>query len=283
MDGGGIFTEEKDIRNNHSMTSALHILKNRNNIKADGGDADKIALLAFLHSKKASAVDALNDSAQIKAAVERLSCMVGEYATSPDHYFTSVNFTLEIIEQVKNNATALRLGDAFGHDSSSDRTQNGGRMKINPYSANLDATKWQDEIEKSDLKYYGNGSNTQINNRNDPHGTTRMYQFGEGNIRVMKSQVAKNGGFEAVIEVNDGSSFPLCTQECIRERIKEMDTATHLKRTMTIIVHEYASKPQNNGLVKSSYNKFIEAVEKDFFPIKFNVSYAGGVTNEINK
>lgn len=278
MDGGNEYNDEKEIRTNHSLISALHILENRSKIETDGGDADKIALLAFLHSKNkgASDVNNLNDNTQIKKAIEKLSQRIGKLNANKSSaiYFIDKKFDSISIEKIKNNATALRFGDAFGHDSSSDKTQNGGRMVINPDSANLNAGKWEEEIVGAKLEYYNmSNSAIPIGNKNDPSGHTRMYQFGEGNINNMRSQIASNGEYEAIIEIRNGNSFPLCTQECIRERIKELETAPQFDRTMTIIIYSNGSSQKNNEFVQNSYNLFVEKAEKEYYPIKFNVIY----------
>lgn len=62
-----------------------------------------------------------------------------------------------------------------------------------------------------------------------------MYQFGEGNIAAMHSRVGENSEFQSVVDINNGMAKPLCTQECILERLKELKTADELFSHSTTI------------------------------------------------
>jgi hypothetical protein len=236
MDGGDKYeaSDGDGIRKNHPMTSAIHVLSNREALENDGCNADQVAALSLLHSKSCSGVRNLADNEQIEGAFDKLQSEVDTYnATHPE---TPVTFDRNAIdvEKFKYNAASLRLGDAYGHDSSSTKTQSGGYYDID-FGENDELSHeewgeefWKDEIKGSNLTFHENNDSYGINESNDPSGYTRMYQFGEGNIASMHSRIGSEGEFESVIDVNSGMAKPLCTQECILERLKELKTADEL-------------------------------------------------------
>ena len=243
MDGGDKFdaNDGSTIRKNHPMTSAIHVLQNRELIESDGCNADQVAALTLLHSKSCSGVRNLADNEQIENAMNKLQMAVDEYNES--HPEQAINFNAEKInnEKFKYNAAALRLGDAYGHDSSTTKTQSGDYYDINfeptkeLISTEWDVNLWKEEIKDSKLTFYEKGIPIGINEINDAHGYTRMYQFGEGNIKSMNSKIGENNEFQSVINVKSGMAKPLCTQECILERLKELKTTEDLFKHSTII------------------------------------------------
>ena len=236
MDGGDKYeaSDGDGIRKNHPMTSAIHVLSNREALENDGCNAEQVAALSLLHSKSCSGVRNLADNEQIEGAFDKLQSEVDTYNAT--HSETPVTFDRNAIdvEKFKYNAASLRLGDAYGHDSSSTKTQSGGCYDID-FGENDELSHvewgeefWKDEIKGSNLTFHENNDSYGINESNDPSGYTRMYQFGEGNIASMHSRIGSEGEFESVIDVNSGMAKPLCTQECILERLKELKTADEL-------------------------------------------------------
>lgn len=246
MDGGDKFepTDGDGIRKNHAMTSALHVLENREALERDGCNVDQVAALALLHSKKCSGVEDLSSNEQIKQAFGKLQKEVDNY--NDEHPEAPIRFNSnpfyvddkfeKINDRFKYNATALRLGDAYGHDSSSTKTQSGEHIDNISFGESTpvvntkwNESAWREEIKNDILALKDKDGNKirDIDEEADKDGYTRMFQFGEGNITAMHLQERK-GNFETVIDVKNGNAHPLCTQECIIERLKEMGTAQDL-------------------------------------------------------
>ena len=243
MDGGDkyVASDGDGIRKNHPMSSAIHVLNNREALENDGCNADQVAALSLLHSKSCSGVRNLADTDQIEGAFDKLQSEVDEYnAVHPDNHITFDRNAIDV-EKFKYNAASLRLGDAYGHDSSSTKTQSGGYYDIDFGEGDelshdeWGEEYWKDEIKDSNLTFHENDETYSINDSNDPSGYTRMYQFGEGNIASMHSKIGGEGEFESVIDINNGMAKPLCTQECLLERLKELKTADELFSHSTTI------------------------------------------------
>lgn len=244
MDGGDKYlpADGNGIRKNHPMSSAIHVLANREALENDGCNADQVAALSLLHSKSCSGVKNLADNEQIEGAFDKLQAEVNDYnSTHPDAPISFDRASIDV-EKFKYNAASLRLGDAYGHDSSSTKTQSGGYYDIDfepdsylPHEE-WGEEYWKDEIKGSKLVFHENrDTSCMIDDSNDPDGYTRMYQFGEGNITAMHSAVGSGSEFESVIAVNNGMAKPYCTQECILERLKELKTTNELFSHSTTI------------------------------------------------
>ena len=243
MDGGDKYEapDGDGIRKNHPMSSAIHVLRNREALERDGCNADQVAALSLLHSKSCSGVRDLADNEQIEGAFNKLQSEVDDYNSKHPDNKVSFDKNAIDVEKFKYNAASLRLGDAYGHDSSSTKTQSGGFYDIDfgeeepLVHEKWGEDYWKDEITDSSLVFHENGEAYSVNDSNDPSGFTRMYQFGEGNIASMHSQIGDDGEFQSVIDVNNGMAKPLCTQECILERLKELKTTNGLFPHSTIV------------------------------------------------
>ena len=280
MDGGNNFeaNDGDGIRKNHPLTSSIHVLQNRDALEADGCNADQVAALTLLHSKSCSGVRNLADNEQIEKAFTKLQTEVDEYNKLNPEKPIAFDASKIDKESFKYNAAALRLGDAYGHDSSTTKTQSGDYYDIDfeptkeLTSTIWDDNLWQEEIKDSKLTFYDNGEPVSINDTNDPSGYTRMYQFGEGNIESMGSKIGEGNEFQSVIDVKNGMAKPLCTQECILERLKELKTTNDLFPHSTVI--NINGDCDDNHL--NLYQSFANANEAEYGRIIIN--YKGGHT-----
>ena len=281
MDGGTKYeaVDGERIRKNHSMTSAIHVLENREKIEKDGCNADQVAALALLHSKSCSGVRNMANEKQIETAFEKLKVEVEEYNKSYPNKQIVFEPNKINIDKFKYNAACLRIGDALGHDSSTTKTQSGDfyDIQFEPEKPLVhkewDGNFWKDEIKDSTLTFYEKGKAVQIDDSNDPKGFTRMYQFGEGNIESMHSEGNGSEEFNMVVNVKDGRAKPLCTQECILERLKELQTTDDLfKHSMTINI---------NGKYNQEVHRLYESFARENSDAygKIVINYTGGEKN----
>ena len=279
MDGGDKYQPEdgESIRKNHSMTSAIHVLENRRSIAEDGGNPDQVAALSLLHSKSCSGVRDLGNEAQIRSAFDKLSDEIHMYNSTHDE---KIDFHPEVIDvdRFKYNATALRLGDAFGHDSSESKTQSGGFMDITYETINANQPEtwssegWKDEIVGSSITYHSPNEDIEViddqfENTHGSKGFTRMYQFGEGNISEMGSTTGSDGEYNSYFNVNSNNA-PNCTLQCIAERLQEVHTADRLLVNHSTDIN--LPEDCNVNTVKL-YESFAEKNANEFGTIRINV------------
>lgn len=228
--------EANDLRKAHPLSSAIHILENREILEKEGLNVDQMAAITLLHSKSSSGVRNMDDDKKINEAFDMLNNRIAEYKekTGIELRFDSSEI-IKNIEKFKVNAAALRIGDALGHDSSSTKTQSGGYYRI-AFSKDLVQTNWKkdayfaeiDKMPPSALALVENGKETIISKENftdEQYYGACVFQFGEGNIASMYSSV-ENNRFNMVIEVENGMNNPLCTQHCIIERLEELLTVS---------------------------------------------------------
>lgn len=281
MDGGEKYevSDGDSIRKNHPMSSAIHVLNNRDALENDGCNVEQVAALTLLHSKSCSGVRNLADHDQIEEAFSKLQEEVDSYNVAHPDSQVSFNKDAIDIEKFKYNAAALRLGDAYGHDSSSTKTQSDAYYDIDFGEGNELSHEewgeeyWKDEISDSNLIFHGREGSYRIDDSNDAEGYTRMYQFGEGNIASMHSRLGEEGEFQSVIDINNGMAKPLCTQECILERLKELKTTSELFPYSTTI-NLYGECDEKH---RTLYESFSRENEAEFGRIRIN--YVGGKYN----
>ena len=236
----------KTIRPNHSLESAIHALRDRENISKYGANADQVALNCLLHSKSNSGLKNIHSEKDWHKAVERLEKRVNEFnKTHPNEQikFDSsflINedgkFNQEKLKEMRSEALALRIGDANGHDSKSKTSQNGTTLEfdLNDYErhklkysketiekiAKANPEGRLDEVRGS--KVYVDGK--EITEMDDKSGLSRAFALGEGNFKSMSYEIVDNTPCE-VIELENSDAYPLSTQFCIEERIQELNTA----------------------------------------------------------
>ena len=279
MDGGDKYQSEDggNIRKNHPMTSAIHVLENRDSIAKDGGNPDQVAALSLLHSKSCSGVIDLNDDVQIQGAFDKLLNEVDEYNTTHDEQI-EFNPKMIDVDKFKYNATALRLGDSFGHDSSESKTQSGGFMDITYDTIKAgptevwDSNGWKDEIVGASITYHAPSGVSEIiddsfEKTHGSNGFTRMYQFGEGNIAEMGSRIGDGGEYNSYFNVNS-SKAPNCTIRCIKERLDEVRTTDRLLKDHSADIN--LPEGCDEKTVKL-YESFAEKNAIDFGAIRINV------------
>lgn len=224
---------EDTFRDYHSLESAIHVLRDREQIESKRVNADEVAIGCLLHSKSCSRVRDLEDQSQWGDAIKRLQVRVSEYneqhpeeQISFDSSFLldeKGDFDQEKLSEMRTECLCLRVGDGNGHDELSRISQNGKAISfdLENYEFAESDTGWRDEITRADVRIDGQ----MLDNANDPSGFGRMYNLGEGNLKKMSMESGPDGQIVQVFEISHINSYPYCTQECIEERLKEFITA----------------------------------------------------------
>ena len=236
----------KQIRDAHSLQSAIHALRDRDFIESKSVNADEVALGCLLHSKSNSGVSNLSSAEQWETAISRLKQGVDDFnKANPSERITfDTSFIMnedgslkpEILAQLRSESLALRIGDANGHDSKSDVSQSGKDIKFDlrncevqncEYSAETikkieeaDRSGLLSEVEHSDVYV----SDKLLTNKDDESGISRAFSLGEGNFKDLSFAVVEGKPSE-VIKLENCDAYPLSTQFCIEERVREINTA----------------------------------------------------------
>jgi len=236
----------KQIRDAHSLQSAIHALRDRDFIESKSVNADEVALGCLLHSKSNSGVSNLSSAEQWETAISRLKQGVDDFnKANPSERITfDTSFIMnedgslkpKILAQLRSESLALRIGDANGHDSKSDVSQSGKDIKFDlrncevqncEYSAETitkieeaDRSGLLSEVEHSDV-YVGDKL---LTNKDDESGISRAFSLGEGNFKDLSFAVVEGKPSE-IVQLGNCDAYPLSTQFCIEERIREINTA----------------------------------------------------------
>lgn len=238
------FDDGKSIRRNHPLTSAIHVLEDREKIEALGGNADQIAAMVFLHSKSNSGVKTFyaDGLKNINEAFAKIQDEVNSYNEKHKNKIEFNPQNIIDITKFKFNSAALRIGDACGHNAISNLTQSGGKCIVNYDVPKYLPEKWfpekyLEEARLSDVTYISpNEEKVQITDE-----ITKMFQSGEGNIAGMHVEVnsydelTEADELKFVVDVKNASDAPLCTMQCIIERLKELKGTNRLFNYVVVI------------------------------------------------
>ena len=299
MDGGRFktYTDGNALRKDHSLNSAIHVLENRAAIAAMGVNVDAVALDCMGHSKSCSGVRDLTSWEQwtdcfnrIDEAVElynkkfpaakiffdKTTWTTGEKFLTPSEknpkqLVEVYKFNRETLAQSAAVIAALRLGDANREAAQFPYTQTGDTIKVDFNSYVTPAKTWREEISKAKIFMVDeNGNKTSLLTQGvDANGFGRMYMAGESNLSMSCEFNPKTKNVREVFKIFYGKSFPLSTQECIEERLGELDTMkkfpveAHIK-----ILGDYSKVDKKK--ISRAYEKYCrDATRKHQFPVTF--------------
>ena len=232
---------KENIRKEHSLQSAIHVLKDKEKIieKINKDvDVNKVALLCFVHSKSCSGINNFANDAQWKNAITILETEADKNGIITDFSFIrdkNGNIDQVKLAELKSAAAALRLGDACAHDCHSKTAQNGNSLEANIYTWEMpsdnnyknylkeaDPSGLKAELRSAHVLYFDkNNHENLITDYEDPSGMARMYAVGEGNFKKI-NLANKDDNLCLNISLVQGNAFPLSTQKCIDERISEI-------------------------------------------------------------
>lgn len=236
----------KQIRDAHSLQAAIHALRDREFIESKEVNADEVALGCLLHSKSNSGVTNLSSAEQWETAISRLKQGVDDFnkADPTERITFDTSFIMnkdgslkpEVLAELRSESLALRIGDANGHDSKSDVSQSGKDIKFDLQNCELQNCEYSAETIKKIEEADGSGllsevehSNVYVGdklltNEDDKAGISRAFSLGEGNFKDMSFELVEGKPSE-IVQLENCDAYPLSTQFCIEERIKEINTA----------------------------------------------------------
>ncbi|MBR4641664.1 MAG: HD domain-containing protein [Selenomonadaceae bacterium] len=304
MDGGKFktYTDGNTLRKDHSLNSAIHVLENREAIATLGVNVDAVALDCMGHSKSCSGVRDLTSREQWTDCFNRIDSAVELYnqkfpnaqiyfdkstwtngdtyqkpsEKNPKQLVEIYNFNRETLARSAATIAALRLGDANREAAQFPYTQGGETIEVDFDSYVTPAKTWRDEIAKAKIFMIDeNGTRTSLLTQGvDTNGFGRMYMSGEGNLSMSCEFNSKTQNVREVFKVLHGTSFPLSTQECIEERLGELDTMKKFPvEAHIIIVGDYSKLDKKK--ISRTYERYCrEATRKHQFPVTFE--FIGG-------
>lgn len=284
---------EDNFRNNHSLQSAIHVLRDREKIQSMGVDPDEVAIICFMHSKSCSGMKNLADGGgKWLKSFEKIENEVDSYNKKhPEETITFNKKCLcnekgeideEKLARMRSSCICIRLGDADGHDYTTNETQGGRKIEIDEKTVNVDphdvrksrieakeqcasleecgnlkASLAQFEVRKMDI--YEGGQ--KLTDENDESGIGRIYAVGEKNFKKLQTEVQTEGDKKVLVhsvELTDGNKAPYSTMYCLEERVKEMAT--------------FGSAPTPEGKEEGAYQSFDKINMKQVIHIGKNCS-----------
>jgi hypothetical protein len=290
MDGGTFktYSDGNALRKDHSLNSAIHILENREAIAALGVNVDAIALDCMGHSKSCSGVRDLTSHEQWTDCFNRIDSAVELYNkkypaaqiyfdkstwTTGETYTNKqgvevYKFNRETLARSAATIAALRLGDANREESQFPYTQGGERIEIDFDSYVTPAKTWKDEVQRAKIFIINDeGKRTSLLSGIDDKGYGRMYLSGEGNLSMSCVYNPETQAVCEVFKIFRGKSFPLSTQNCIEERLLELDTMKKFPVEARVQIVGDFSK-QDKKKISRIYSRYCrDAQRRHQFPV----------------
>lgn len=290
MDGGTFktYSDGNALRKDHSLNSAIHILENREAIAALGVNVDAIALDCMGHSKSCSGVRDLTSHEQWTDCFNRIDSAVELYNkkypaaqiyfdkstwTTGETYTNKqgvevYKFNRETLARSAATIAALRLGDANREESQFPYTQGGERIEIDFDSYVTPAKTWKDEVQRAKIFIINDeGKRTSLSSGIDDKGYGRMYLSGEGNLSMSCVYNPETQAVCEVFKIFRGKSFPLSTQNCIEERLLELDTMKKFPVEARVQIVGDFSK-QDKKKISRIYSRYCrDAQRRHQFPV----------------
>lgn len=299
MDGGAFkeYTDGTALRKDHSLNSAIHVLENRAELETFGVNVDAVALDCMAHSKSCSGVRDLTSWEQWTDCFNRIDDAVALYnekfpaaqiyfdkstwtdgkkiqrpsEKNPKLLVDVYKFNRETLARSAATVAALRLGDANREAAQYPYTQTGAKIDVDFDSYVPAAKTWRDEIAKAKIFMTDDdGTRTSLLTQGvDTAGFGRMYMSGEGNLSMSCTYNRDTQNIREVFNVLHGKSFPLTTQECIEERLGELDTMKKFPVEAHIqIVGDYSKVDKKK--ISRAYERYCrDATRKHQFPVTF--------------
>ncbi|MBR4153523.1 MAG: HD domain-containing protein [Selenomonadaceae bacterium] len=290
MDGGTFktYTDGKVLRKDHSLNSAIHVLENRAYIASLGVNVDAVALDCMGHSEGHSGVRDLTSYEQWTDCFNRIDAAVElynkKYPAAQIYFDKSTwtngetyknkqgvevyKFNRETLARSAATIAALRLGDANREESQFPYTLGGERIEIDFDSYISPAKNWQKEIKRAKIFIVNEkGDRTSLLSGIDDNGYGRMYMSGEGNLSMSCTYNPDTQAVREVVRILHGKSFPLSTQNCIEDRLGELDTMKKFPVEAHIqIVGDFSNNDKKK--ISRMYSRYCrDAQRKHQFPV----------------
>lgn len=260
------YTNFDSVRENHSVNSALNVLRARNYYKELGfNDAqiDEMAVLVYVHSKSNSGVADLNNSTSWKECFDRIDAIKNKF--NDDHPNRKISFDRSHFEGKSNAhklgslaslALALRVGDVSRDSGPGALSQSGEVMTVKKKERNVveSPKNWSEETQNFEVKR----DNTILEIEPLPRGTSDPQIIETYNEKVRKIEKSKqvhigeqnivdnhtaciDGMLTHTVTVNQGNHAPYCTAEALSDHFGELCSAYNLKAVMRVEFNDVCS------------------------------------------
>ena len=299
MDGGQFktYTDGNALRKDHSLNSAIHVLENRSALESLGVNVDSVALDCMGHSKSCSGVRDLTSWEQWTDCFKRIDAAVELYnekfpATpiyfDKSHWTTGetfhqpseknvqflvkvYRFNRETLARSASTIAALRIGDANREAAQFPYTQTGDKIEVDFNSYVTPAKDWHAEISRAKIFMVDEfGKRTSLLTQGvDENGFGRMYMSGEGNLSMSCEFNPATKNLREVFRILHGASFPLSTQNCIEERLGELDTMKKFPVEAHFQIVGDFSKHERKKISRIYERYCRDAGRKHQFPVTF--------------
>ena len=215
-----------EVRENHSLNSALNVLENREKYREAGysdTQIDKMAAECMAHSKSSSGVSDLNSKSNWSDCFDRMDAAIDAY--NADHPDAKISFDRSAFEEndeqlgsLASETLALRVGDVSRSSGPDAEAHSGEAVHVDRTTLDNRAESAEDEVKNANISIGENGD--RVDNEK-----SRTIHAGEQNIINNSTYVGEDGLFTHEVTVADGTSAPNCTQNALKDHIGEMASA----------------------------------------------------------
>jgi len=258
-----------EVRENHSLNSAVNVLADREKYKELGYTDSQIDMMAaecMAHSKSSSGVANLNSKADWSDCFDRIDATVAKY--NEDHPDSPITFDRSQFEsndeklgQLATSTLALRVGDVSRDSGPEAISQSGEKVYVDRDTLNDEGGSVKEELSGADI--------TRGENHEAIDSTkSRQVHTGEQNITENHTTCDANGNVNHEITVNDGNSAPKCTQDAISDHLGEFASAKGGKFNVEVKFDSPCS-PES----KASYEDFRKQIEGDSKYDNISITY----------
>ena len=223
---GNILVSKEDnqdfdqVRNNHSLNSAINILTDREKYKELGYSDEQVDMMAaecMAHSKSKSGVQDLNNKKDWDKCFNCMDAVIKQY--NADHPDANISFDRSRFEnndekfgQLATSTLALRVGDVSRDSGPNAISQSGDAVHVNRKTINDSAGTAAGEVKNADIK---------LGDQDMTNEFSRKVHAGEQNIVKNHTNCKDDGSVCHEITVADGNSAPKCTEKAIEDHVKE--------------------------------------------------------------
>ncbi len=215
------------IRDNHSLNSAINILKDRDKYRDLGytdTQIDKMAATTLAHSGSNSGVKDLNSKEDWNKCFDKIDAVVDYHnENNPDNPIQKFNREAfekddDLLGSLATETLALRIADQGSRVYEENPiTQSGEKVYVDKSSIDSNAGTIGGEIKNANVMIGDDGDKIP----NDASPKAFIGHIGESNIAENNFYPGENGNLISEIAVKDGSYAPCETKEAIGSLIKE--------------------------------------------------------------
>lgn len=255
-----------EVRDNHSLNSAITVLENRNQYKSAGytdEQIDKMAAECMAHSKSSSGVSDLNNKEDWTDCFDRMDAAIEAY--NKDHSDSPISFNRTLFESDNNKlgslaseTFALRVGDVSRNSHADAEAQSGEGVHVDRTTIDDRAGSIEGELKNAKITIGENG-----NSVDNPK--SRQVHVGEQNISDNHTFVNEEGILTHEITVADGTSAPKCTQEALNDHLGELASAKDEMFEVTVDFNKLCDK-----YAQELYNRYRENAKDTYSNITIN-------------